>query len=469
MSERRPGADRPAVDEEDTLIRPGRDFYGSDGAPTTVDGASASGDRTSSGPSTNARAQRSATNGGSGAVAPASPSALSRDREEQPASPVQPRATAQSQASKPPTASPGSNTSGGGLRQKGKGKRRPSGSAQQKPDQTVRSPANQGSAVQGRPMDAQLPSARTLNTPASNAQKSNASAPQSGAGQSGTAASSPSGNPPTLAERIMKRLPPPPEKMRAQQVRADEAKATAQGRAPEAGQSLDDDAPTRPQPRVSDQPSADSANRGERTGAAAAAGAAAGAVGGAAVSSRTGSPETTTQPRGGADVTTPNRSSTPNRASGASASSAAGSGTSPVASTRERLTSDAGRSPRRTRRARLRLARVDPWSVMKTFFLFSIAGGIMACVAVGVVWTVVESSGLFDQVDQVVKDVVSQPGDDTPFSVAAYLNWQRVMAFTALLACIDVIIFTALATLGAFLYNLSATMLGGFEVTLAED
>ena len=33
----------------------------------------------------------------------------------------------------------------------------------------------------------------------------------------------------------------------------------------------------------------------------------------------------------------------------------------------------------------------------------------------------------------------------------------------------SLVIFTALATLGAFLYNLASAMIGGLEVTLAED
>ena len=37
------------------------------------------------------------------------------------------------------------------------------------------------------------------------------------------------------------------------------------------------------------------------------------------------------------------------------------------------------------------------------------------------------------------------------------------------LAVIDVVLITAIATLGAFLYNMSASLLGGVEVTLAED
>lgn len=124
---------------------------------------------------------------------------------------------------------------------------------------------------------------------------------------------------------------------------------------------------------------------------------------------------------------------------------------------------------RRTRKARLRLARIDPWSVMKTAFLFSIAGGIVLLVAVYVIWGVIGSSGLFEAVDQMVQDVIATPGDTTPFRVEDYVNTDRVMGVTALLAFVDVVIFTALATLGSFLYNLAATMLGGLEVTLAED
>ena len=68
-----------------------------------------------------------------------------------------------------------------------------------------------------------------------------------------------------------------------------------------------------------------------------------------------------------------------------------------------------------------------------------------------------------------VGSVVSTPGDTTPFRVEDYVNTQKVMGVTALIACVDVVIFTSLATLGSFLYNLAATMLGGLEITLAED
>ena len=116
---------------------------------------------------------------------------------------------------------------------------------------------------------------------------------------------------------------------------------------------------------------------------------------------------------------------------------------------------------RRTRKARLRLSRLDPWSVMKTSFLFSIAAGIMLVVATYAVWTVLSQSGLFPAINEIVASVVSTPGDTTPFRIEEYVNTQKVLGIAALIACVDVVIFTALATLGSFLYNLAATVLGG--------
>ncbi len=124
---------------------------------------------------------------------------------------------------------------------------------------------------------------------------------------------------------------------------------------------------------------------------------------------------------------------------------------------------------RRTRKARLRLSRIDPWSMMKTAFLFSIAGFIISMVSVGVLWTVIEASGLLTDLNDFISTLVSTPSDPTPFDIHQYLNGAKVLGFTAVIGAIDIVLFTALGTLGAFLYNLSATMLGGLELTLAED
>jgi hypothetical protein len=123
---------------------------------------------------------------------------------------------------------------------------------------------------------------------------------------------------------------------------------------------------------------------------------------------------------------------------------------------------------RRPRRARLRLTRIDPWSVMKTAFLLSVAFGIVTVVAVTIVWSVLGAAGVWESVNQMVQDVIG--GEDTTnFDIENYLGTSRVLGFTMLVAVIDVVLLTAMATLGAFLYNMAAALLGGIEVTLAED
>jgi len=126
----------------------------------------------------------------------------------------------------------------------------------------------------------------------------------------------------------------------------------------------------------------------------------------------------------------------------------------------------AGRRP--PRRARLRLTRLDPWSVMKTAFLLSVAFGVVTVVAVLMVWSVLGAAGVWDSINTTVQDVVGGQ-DSAGFNVQDYLGTSRVIGFTVLVSIIDIVLLTAIATLGAFLYNMAAALLGGIEVTLAED
>lgn len=122
----------------------------------------------------------------------------------------------------------------------------------------------------------------------------------------------------------------------------------------------------------------------------------------------------------------------------------------------------------RVRRARLRAVRIDPWSVMKTAFLLSIAFGICTVVSVTTVWMVLDAAGVYDSISRTVTDVLGS-ASNTRFNLEDYIGLQRVLGFTALICVVDVVLITAISTLCAFLYNLSASLLGGLEVTLAEE
>ncbi|BBJ42386.1 hypothetical protein GCM10017744_052740 [Streptomyces antimycoticus] len=148
---------------------------------------------------------------------------------------------------------------------------------------------------------------------------------------------------------------------------------------------------------------------------------------------------------------------------------AAHSGHQQAATAVRRPRTPAGARPApRTRKARLRVARVDPWSVMKVSFLLAIALGICTVIAVAVLWMVMDAMGVFSAVGGTISDATeSQEGSG--FDLESFLSLPRVLGFTGIIAVINVVLATALATLGAFIYNLSAGFVGGVELTLAED
>lgn len=127
-----------------------------------------------------------------------------------------------------------------------------------------------------------------------------------------------------------------------------------------------------------------------------------------------------------------------------------------------------GLQSRSSRRARLRLTRIDPWSVMKISFLLSIALGVVLVVAVLMVWSVLGAAGVWDSINSTVQQMLGSE-EASGFDIEDYVGTSRVLGFTMIVAAVDVILLTAIATLGAFLYNMAAALLGGIEVTLAED
>lgn len=122
----------------------------------------------------------------------------------------------------------------------------------------------------------------------------------------------------------------------------------------------------------------------------------------------------------------------------------------------------------RTRKARLRVAKADPWSVMKVSFLLSIALGICTIVASAVLWMVMDAMGVFSTVGGTISEATGS-NESNGFDLQSFLSLPHVLMFTSIIAVIDVVLATALATLGAFIYNLSAGFVGGVELTLAED
>jgi hypothetical protein len=119
------------------------------------------------------------------------------------------------------------------------------------------------------------------------------------------------------------------------------------------------------------------------------------------------------------------------------------------------------------RRASLRLVHIEPWSVTRLAFVVSVAMMIVAVVAVSIFWVVLNVTGVWGQVNDSVTSILSDDGGT--FDIRDYLGFGRIFGLTLVLSAINVVLITALATIGAHLYNLAAQLLGGLEVTFSDD
>jgi len=123
------------------------------------------------------------------------------------------------------------------------------------------------------------------------------------------------------------------------------------------------------------------------------------------------------------------------------------------------------------RRARLTVRHVDPWSVLKFTFLFSLCMLIIGIVAVAALYYALDRLQVFDEINKFVKSLTVTPAQDGAAETGGlevYFQPNRIIGGAAIVGALNAIIITALATLGAFLYNLVSDIVGGIEVVLAE-
>ena len=118
------------------------------------------------------------------------------------------------------------------------------------------------------------------------------------------------------------------------------------------------------------------------------------------------------------------------------------------------------------RRVRLAVSRIDPWSVMKLGFLLSVALGIMLVVAAAVIWFALDSMQVFAQVDTLVREVLGAESNIEPLQ---YVSFSRILSAATLVAVVDVFLLTALSTIAAFLYNITAALVGGVHLTMTDE
>ena len=138
----------------------------------------------------------------------------------------------------------------------------------------------------------------------------------------------------------------------------------------------------------------------------------------------------------------------------------------PPASTQRARPSARRRPGRGPRRASLQVKRFDPWSVLKLSLVLGVAMFFVWLVAVGVLYTVLDGMGVWDKLNGTYSSLVG--GEGANASAEPLISAGRVFGIAAILGAINIVLVSALATVSAFIYNVSADLAGGLEVTLSE-
>lgn len=120
----------------------------------------------------------------------------------------------------------------------------------------------------------------------------------------------------------------------------------------------------------------------------------------------------------------------------------------------------------RARRMQLSLTRLEPWSVAKVTFLLAIAGALIQVAAAALLWILLNAIGLFDNLAQMLSKTGLDAGG---FDLSNFFSLGTVLSTVTIFSIFEIILVVVLVTIGAFLYNLVSSLVGGIHVTLGDD
>ena len=115
-------------------------------------------------------------------------------------------------------------------------------------------------------------------------------------------------------------------------------------------------------------------------------------------------------------------------------------------------------------RASMQIRRLDPWSVLKVSLVLSVALFFVWMIAVAFLYLVLGGMGVWSKLNSNVGDLLTSASG----SGGELVSSGTIFGGAALIGLVNIVLLTAMATCGAFIYNLTTDIVGGIEVTLAD-
>ncbi len=112
----------------------------------------------------------------------------------------------------------------------------------------------------------------------------------------------------------------------------------------------------------------------------------------------------------------------------------------------------------------MQIRHIDPWSALKVSLLLSVALFFVWMIAVAFLYLVLGGMGVWSKLNSNVGDLLTS----TSGGGGELVSSGTIFGGAALIGLVNIVLLTAMATVGAFIYNLSTDIVGGIEVTLAD-
>jgi hypothetical protein len=116
-------------------------------------------------------------------------------------------------------------------------------------------------------------------------------------------------------------------------------------------------------------------------------------------------------------------------------------------------------------RASMQIRRIDPWSALKVSLVLSVALFFVWMIAIAFLYLVLGGMGVWSKLNSNVGDLLTSASGQ---SGGELVSSGTIFGGAALIGLVNIVLLTAMATVGVFIYNLTTDLVGGIEVTLAD-
>ena len=115
-------------------------------------------------------------------------------------------------------------------------------------------------------------------------------------------------------------------------------------------------------------------------------------------------------------------------------------------------------------RVRRIIRKIDPWTVLKVTFVLNFIVALTIVLGFSILWVLLVNAGVPQGLEDIARRLALLDADASLVG-----NIEPLFSSVVFLATVYLLTQTALATIGAFCYNLVSDLVGGIEVVVLEE